>query len=81
MNKVAEKTTKGSMSKMLHKIPEIIGVSIGISLVGIGLPLFLLGILAPDYEATFESVMPGWFIICVVGTFIYYQKNNWDISK
>lgn len=81
MDKLEEETTKRSIPKALYKVPEIIGVGIFLSLIGIQIPMFILSVLAPDYEFVFEKVMPGWFVICLFGTFIYYQKNNWNSPK
>lgn len=81
MNKLVEETTKRPISKALYKVPEIIGVSIFLGLIGIQIPMFILAILAPDYEVTFEKVMPGWLVVCLVGTLLYYRKNDWNAPK
>lgn len=81
MDKPVEKTTEGSIPKALYKVPEIIGVSVFLGLIGIQIPMFILAVLAPDYEVTFEKIMPGWLAICLVGTLLYYRKNDWNSPK
>lgn len=81
MDKPVEETIKRPFSKMLNKVPEIIGVSIFLGLIGIQIPMFILALLAPDYEVSFEKIMPGWLVMCLVGTFLYYRKNDWNSPK
>ena len=81
MDKSVEEKTKKPISKALYKAPEIIGVSIFLGLIGIQTPMFILALLAPDYEVTFEKVMPGWLVMCLVGTLLYYRKNDWNSPK
>jgi hypothetical protein len=64
------------ISKIIKKVPEAIGIGIGLSLLSIGAPYFILGILVPDYEIDFNKLLPRWASVCVVLTFIYYWRKE-----
>jgi hypothetical protein len=62
--------------KLIPKIPEIIGLGIGIGLIFMPAPLFILGILAPNYEININDLMFRWIAICIFLIFIYYWNKS-----
>lgn len=75
------KLFKDFILKRLYELPEAIGVGIGLSLLSIGGPYFILEILAPNYKINFNSLFPRWATICVLLTLIYYWYKAWNIKK
>lgn len=67
---------QAKFKKLLPKIPEIIGLGIGIGLISMTVPLAILGILVPNYEINTNDLMFRWMAICIFLMFIYYWNKK-----